>query len=202
MIELNEFEFPAKDFLRIYRWQLGIHSCWVGCYASVIVLCASIVLDVWIILPITMVILGIVYFIQIYFMSRYFAFSKNSIIMFQKRKLSFDDRKYYVTKEDGSEGNGPLSHFLYARVGKDYYLLYINGFNYLPIPKSAFRSEEDRLRFEAEILIPALKKKPSIWKPLVIFLIISAVLIGTGLVLRSTINFDNDNSFETNYFDE
>ncbi|MDR3197709.1 MAG: hypothetical protein LBU34_07550 [Planctomycetaceae bacterium] len=202
MIELNEFEFPAKDFLRICRWQNGIHCCWVWCYVNVILLPLFIASNEWIRCPIAMVITGIVFFIFNYFMSRYYAFSKNFISMFQKRKLSFDDWKYYATTEDGSEGSGPLSHFQYAGVWKDYYLLYIVPSGFVPIPKSAFQSEEDRLRFETEILIPRLKKKPSFWKPVVIFLIISAVLIGTGFVLRSTANFSNDDTFETNYNEE
>ncbi|MDR1268069.1 MAG: hypothetical protein LBK82_00960 [Planctomycetaceae bacterium] len=230
MIELNEFEFSAKDCLRIclYFWRNGITNVWIWCYTSVILLFSAltgnenerrIILrffflnnnedlaltwngNEWIIYLIKIVSLGIALFILNYTMAQYNAFTKNFTNIFQKRKLSFDDQKYYVTTKDESEGSGSLSLFPFARVWKDYYLLYINPFRFVPIPKSAFRSEEDRLRFETEILLPKLKKKPPFWKPFVIFLIFSAILMGTSFVLRSTFDFSNNDIFKTNYIEE
>jgi len=57
---------------------------------------------------------------------------------------------------------------------------------YYPIPFSAFRSEEDRIRFETEILGDKLKTKAIPWKKILVFLLVSAFLIGLALLLRGT----------------
>jgi hypothetical protein len=200
MIELNEFEFPAKDFLRMCRRQQGIKFFLVWAYASVFMYSLAIAEEDWITSSCFSAVMALFLFLVSYFVSRYYAFSKKNLAMFQKRTWSFDEQKYYVITEDGSEGSGPLSTFISADVWNDYYRLYVGTFACFPILKSAFRSEEDRRRFETEILAPILRKKS--WKRYVIFVIISALLLGTGFALRAATSSDEYNEAETNYIEE
>jgi len=60
---------------------------------------------------------------------------------------------------------------------------YVSVPSFIPVPISAFHSENDRIRFESEILGDKLKKQTFPWKSLLIFLLVSACLLGAACML-------------------
>ena len=187
MIELDEFEFPAKDYFRMEFWQRAVRSFWVWAYLTVFFYAVYYgVLQDDVFFPTFMSIWLIVALLAIaYFMGRSNAYSKTNRAVLQKRKMSFGGGKYHIACADGTEGQGPLDHLHMAYILCGYYCLFVSSVNYYAVPLTAFRSEEDRMRFETEILGDKLKKRLFPWKRIVIFLIVSSLMIGLACLLRN-----------------
>jgi hypothetical protein len=150
---------------------------------TVISCAAAIIFDEWIAASIFSVLLALIFLIAAYCTGRYCAYSKENHVLFQKRKMTFGNDMYHIICEDESEGHGPLSHFYKTELFCDYYLLYMSNMTCYPIPVSAFRDEEERTRFETEILGDKLKTKVIPWKGILLFLWLSACLLGTAFML-------------------
>jgi hypothetical protein len=99
---------------------------------------------------------------------------------YQKRKISFDTDKFHIQTDDGSESHILLTHFPKVYRLGNYYCVFLDTASFMPIPVTAFRSEEDRIRFETEIFGDKFKTNSFSWKPLLIFLLVSACLIGSA----------------------
>jgi len=183
MIELDEFSMSRNDYYRlIFRHSLK-KLCWVYAYVAVILTALMIPFGNWgfllIVLMGTLIVYSILFFIQ----CRNTLPSVKETHLFQKRKISFGDDKFHIQCEDGSESHVLLNHVIKADRMGDYYRLFLNKLNFCPILVSAFRSEEDRIRFETEILGVKLKANAVPWKAIFIFLLISACLLGSMYVM-------------------
>ena len=175
MIELDEFSISRDEYFRlVFRPRLKIYYWICACFA-VVFLAMTIAFDDWK-FPVVGFLTGVVAgLITVYIKCRYYLPPAN---YHQKRKLSFDADKFHAQIEDGSESHILLHHIIRADRFGGYYRLFLNRINYYPIPISAFRSEEDRRRFEAEILGDKLKTKTVPWKAILIFVLLSACLLG------------------------
>ena len=187
MIELDEFELPAKDYFRIIFWTQTVSMFWVWAYLTVFLYAGAIVFGNWLFFGINSVLLAMFFLLTAYFTGRYYAYSKDNKIFFQKLKMTFGNGTYHIVSEDGSEGHGPLSHFCKADTFNGYYLLYLSNLTCYHIPVSAFRSEEDRTRFETEILGDKLKTKTTLERKILVFLIISVCLLALASASRSPV---------------
>lgn len=183
-IELDELECPAKDFFRVVFWAQFTDFLWYWAYLTAVLYAAAIIFDDWMFFGIFSVVVAMVFLLTVYFTSRYYAYSKENSVHFQKRKMTFENDKYHVVCEDETETHGPLSHFHKADIFCDYYRLFLSNMAFYPIPVSAFRSDEERLRFETEILGDKLKMQAIPWKKTLIFLLVSTLLLGMAFVLR------------------
>ena len=186
MIELDEFEFKAKECFRLMFWTHAVKALWVWAYLTIFMCAGAIVLGDWMFPVIFSVVLAITFLVSSYFEGRYYAYSKENNAVFQKRRWTFGNSTYHIVCEDGTEAQGPLSHIYKADIWCDCYCIFVSNMMYYPIPFSAFRSEEDRIRFETEILGDKLKTKAIPWKKILVFLLVSAFLIGLALLLRGT----------------
>ena len=184
MIELNEYTVSRGDCFRIAFWQTLKKCYWIFVYASTIFTAIGIIEDDWI-FPLVGI-LGILIIIPI---TCYIAVwkvmpSTKDTHYYQKRKLSFDTDKFHVQLEDGSESHILLNHIIRANRFGNYYLLFLDKVQSYPVPILAFRSEEDRMRFETEILGDKLKAGSIPWKRIIVFLLVSACLFGSAYTLR------------------
>ena len=182
MIELDELECPAKDIFRVVFWAHFMNFLWNWAYLTVVLCAAAIIFDDWIIFGILSVLVAVAFLLTAYCTGRHYAYSKENAVHFQKRKMTFENDKYHIVCEDGTETHGPLSHFHKADIFCGYYRLFLGNMAFYPIPVSAFRSEKERLRFETEILGDKLKKKVVLWKEILHFLLLSALLLGLAFV--------------------
>jgi hypothetical protein len=183
MIELNEFEYSRREHL---KW-LRMFLLWGGIYGLayiVIVWCA------W------RYYIGSAYFLLTFLVAcpffLYFSFlclnmwlflpkRKNSR-WYKKIKMSFDTDKFHMQTEDGSEYHVLLSAIVQVQRYRfsDCYWMVMDDNASMHIPVSAFRSEEDRIRFEKEILGDKLKKVSSCsWWELFIIALITFVVTFT-----------------------
>jgi hypothetical protein len=192
MIELDEFEFSAKDYYRIVFWQLAVHYFRTWAYLTVFLLAIYVVVLDELFFPICVsTVLAVSLLIITYFTARFYAYSKTSNAILQKRKMSFGDGMCNLTCKDGTESRGPLNHFHGASIFYGHYCLFMHGGQYYPIPFAAFRSEEDRTKFETEILGGKLKTKSIPWKQIAVFLLFSVCMFGAAYAFR--VNIDPDN---------
>lgn len=186
MIETNEYEFPAGDYFRMmFRHQLKIYF-WAWSYLSVFLCSLAIFSGEWCFSVSSISAVAIFFLAAAYFRARNFAYSTENRSALQKRTMRFDENMYHLVGEDGTEARGPLEHIHRADIACGYYRLYINKINYYVIPWTAFRSEEDRGRFENEILGDKLKRKSIPWKRMILFLLISTILLGLSICARDT----------------
>ena len=190
MIELKEYDLPVEDYYRLisrparncFFWGLAYGCSVIGSFGAL-----TGDWDVWACgVIIFLVFSAIIYFFWAGYIRR-MAFSPENKAALQKRKFTFGDGTYHILCEDGSESRGPLSHFVRAEIVGDDYLLYLGKFHFYPISRSAFLSEEDRARFETEILGGKMGK-PNYGKKLAIFLVVMAILFGTGFALRGYVS--------------
>ena len=185
MIELDEFAMTRNDYFRlIFRHTLKRY-CWAYAYVAVIFIALMILCDDLTALVVILPGILIAYSILMYAQSRYYLPSAKETHFYQKRKITFEDDKFHFHCEDGSESHVLLSHVVVADCLCGYYRLFLNKINYCAILVSAFRSEEDRLRFETEILGDKLKTKAVPWKAILIFLVVSACLLGAAFAMSS-----------------
>ena len=184
MIELDEFEFPAKDYFWMTFWSVLSWLLYIFAFLTVFLFSWALVSNNWM-LPI--IISALLFGISPFFayLSAYWSVD---CILTLKRKMTFENGFYHIVLEDGSEGKGPLSHFAKASMSRGYYLLYMSNMYVYPIPFTAFRSEEDRVRFETEILGDKLKKETISWKSTFLFLLLSAGLLALAYLLSPLVD--------------
>lgn len=158
MIELNEFAFPAKDCFRLMLQQRAARAFLV--ISVLTAYYAGFTRDVMTCLIFTTVVsVGVGIFVCM--QSCLLVFTKENKALFQKRKIIFDHEMTNITMEDGCESKTPINHIIRADRTKEYYRLYMNRMSYCAVPLTAFRSEEDRKRFETEILGSKFKTRTS-----------------------------------------
>jgi hypothetical protein len=194
MIELNEFEISTVEYMKLFdSMQPRYEECWAYAYILVIVTSLSIFIG-GLAFPLvisfgTFLLLMILlqWLFGKYINNWAYALFLNADHVVQIRKMTFDTDKIHVLSDEGS-----FSH-LFNRIRRatrsgDYYLLFLSSFTknaFIPVPVSAFRSDEDRMQFETEILGSKLKTKTFPWKKPAIFILISACLLGaTSLYSR------------------
>ncbi|MGL4943498.1 MAG: hypothetical protein ACRC46_09945 [Thermoguttaceae bacterium] len=158
-IELDEYAITRSDYAKLI-FRSSVKRCfWVGFCGAMALLALAILSGNWffltITLPILLGVIGVVCTIQCW----YNVPSPKAVHLYQKRKTSFDEDQFHIKAEDGSESHLSLSHIEYADRCWRYYRLFLNKVSYVPIPTSAFRTEDDRRRFETEILAGKLKTK-------------------------------------------
>ena len=184
MIELDEFTIPRNDLFRISFWTSLKRLFWYFAYMTTIFIALGIISDNWIFslagIPTLWIVIPIVHYITVWKAIPPMKETHN----YQKRKLSFDAEKFHMQAEDGSESHILRNHIVrVSRLG-GYYCLFFNKVSCCPVPVSAFRSEEDRMRFETEILGDKLKAGSIPWKRIIVFLLVSACLFGSAYTLR------------------
>jgi len=186
MIELNEFDISYKEYQKLV-------------FRQTLLFCVFPYIALWLFMTIMsnlpsvaslgllIFLLGIAYLVYRMTGHQYGVSPKNTWL-YQKRKISFDADKVHFHAEDGLEAHIPLSHILKIdRSGGYYRLFFLNRFTaYILIPVSAFHSEEDRMRFETEILMK-ISPRATLWKKIGITLLILVCLgyVGWALMLRS-----------------
>ena len=177
MIELNEFELPRKDYLKLIFWNGFPQNFRAFAYLVVFLTALSIVADDWFYLTVFVSVFLIVFSIVHCF--RYWSYSPSvkDSHFYQKRNISFDAEKFHIHTEDGSESHILLSHVpRMDRLG-NYYRLFVNRISFVPIPISAFRCEEDRKRFE-ELFHDKMPSPKALRNQIIIFFLVSALLLG------------------------
>jgi hypothetical protein len=185
MIELDEFEFPRRELIKLFFRQLLWSYCKAFAYVAVFAVALAIFSNVWF-APV--IVSTVVFFFACLITGsvRYFQYvpSAKETQFFQKRKISIDADKLHIQTEDGSEAHALLTHYPKVNRLGNYYCVYVNAASYMPIPVTAFRSEEDRIRFETEIFGDVFKGNSIFWKPILIFLLVSVCLIGSAYSIR------------------
>lgn len=168
MIELNEYDFPSRDYFRLFSREIFRRYVWIGMYVMAIlyalVYFENVAVGEWssgnfIIMTIILLFLLLLLVAYGFGIAAWHAYSKYSRPALQKRRITFDGDMFYINLADGSSSSNRLNHIAFARRSGPYYMLFLNRLAFIPIPGSAFRSEEDRLRFETEILGDKLKKR-------------------------------------------
>ena len=187
MIELDEFAMTRNDFFWLIFRHTLTRFCWAYAYVAVSFIALMILHDdlaaLLVILPGVLIAYSILHFIT----CRYYLPSAKETHCYQKRKISFDADKFHIQCEDGSESHILLSHVVAADRLCGYYRLFLNKINFSPVLVSAFRSEEDRLRFETEILGDKLKTKTVPLKAIFIFLLVTVCLLGTAFAMSQAV---------------
>jgi hypothetical protein len=185
MIELNEFEYPRREYVKMIRPYL-LQGCFWGLAYFVFVLCAwLLVLDGGFFVFTFFIVCPVCLWVSYANLNGwFFASSAKDTHVYQKRKMSFDTDKFHIQEEDGSESHTLLNQILHADRHGNYYRLFLNNYCMLPVPVSAFRSEDDRIRFETEILGDKLKKGLSSWTYWTLVIIFIPIFVGVLYVLR------------------
>ena len=184
MIELDEFKIKGKEYVWLIFW-LGVPYKLVGLAYVTLFLCAcAIVSDRWVFTIGFSVTLVVCVLVSLYCTGREYAYSKENNAVTQKRKMSFGNGIFHILEEDGLEAQVPLSRIYEANIFRGYYWLFTNSTTDYLIPISAFRSEEDRMRFEMEILGDKLKPSAIPWKHLFIILLMFSLLLVFACVWR------------------
>ena len=182
MIETKEFDIPSKFLFGLMFRQLMVIFGWISMYSSVVLFALGIIdgdLQYYMLLVVAMA--G--FFLTFAgFYARTLAFAKENHPITQRRTMKFGDGKYFIDCEDGTQVQAPLTRFHRAKMLCGCYLLYVNQKGYFLVPKTAFRTEEDRKRFETEILGDKLQVASLPWKKVGGLLLFSAIVIGYALL--------------------
>jgi hypothetical protein len=198
-IELNPFEISSGDFFRLIFWLHAKTYCWTFVYASIILSGLAIATKIWIASLVGISTIAVIFTLIVVLNMRYLAFSKETFLIRQKRTIFLDEKNCHIVCEDGSDANIPTTYFISIDVTDKYYRIYLSSNGFLPILKTAFRSEEDRIAFETEFFGMKLQKTMITWKKIVVFLIIGATLLGVGWCIGWAIRYNTIT--ETNYID-
>ena len=168
MIELNEFAIPRREYLKLIAWQtLPLGLMFIALWLSFVAIGIPTFMSL-IILFFYLALIGGIFWSICY----QYGLSPKNTFLYQKRKISFDTDKIHIHVEDGFETHFLLSYILRVdRTGNYYRLFSLNYHFHFLIPVSAFRSEDDRKRFETEI-VQKISPRATLWKWLGICLII------------------------------
>ncbi len=182
MIELREFDFPAGNYYRLVLRRLAVRYGWFFVYGCSVTGALALLAGYVGLLLMWVVITGVLFPLSAFFTAWKFVYAKENAAVLQKRKLTFDPPTFHILCEDGAESRVPLTQISRVETWHGYYLLYITKHNYIPVPMSAFVSEDDRQRFEAEVTAGKWKK-PTFVKHVAIYLLITAALLAAGYSL-------------------
>ena len=184
MIELNEFEIPRNKYrMLILFWQPLKQFCWLFAFLVVIGAAYAIFTGVWF-LFFFMLLCGLFGGLIGLVMGGQQRIPPSPHLYYQKRKIIFDMDKFHIQTEDGSEIRILLNSIIKVDCYGSFYCLFLDKFYYIPVAISAFRSAEDRKRFETDILGKKLKTRKMLWIQIIIFLLFSACLLGLAFEFR------------------
>lgn len=183
MIELKEYSFPADDYFHLMLRSVLKLYMWVFAYAGAFLGFLWLPLGEVVIFIVSMILIGITLFLVAYVGVWWSVDSKENAAVLQKRKMTFDAGMCHYVCEDGTEVKLPLAQIFRVDVLQDYYLLYIMKFGYIPVPRDAFASEDDRPRFEAEV-VRGKTRKSGFVKHVAIYLVITAMLAAAGFAMH------------------
>ncbi len=183
MIELDEFEYPATDYFRYLLWYYMKVSFWLLAYAAVGIFPVNLYWtlvdgewDAFVLVFYFSLVASTLLFLLL--CALHISRSKENRHVWKRRKITFDDQMMNVVCEDGSESHSLWNHIIKARIIGKYFILFLSQQVFYPIPLSAFRSDEDRKKFETEILGPKLLKNRFPWLWLVVFVLVAAAAFG------------------------
>ena len=186
MIELDEFEIPQRDYFRVLFRRRIEKLAWFLAYYTIYWCAYLIVYDDWLTFSICLLFGYTLLYGLIYMSTRKVVFNSGNDTLFQKQKITFEGQMFHAITADGAETRAPVdSRFIRAEKMHDYYLLYFDRYSGSLLPFAAFRSGDDKKRFEMEILGDKLKNRTISKKKIVVFLVISIVVVGLACLLRS-----------------
>lgn len=179
MIELDEFSLPleyyfwglVQRYAKIFLWELAYFAVFIGILwlrARI----GAVVALFW------FAIFASVLFAVTAVRTLLSFYNIKSAKLVQKRKFTFDDKMLHTLCEDGSNSNLGWEHIVKATKTDKCYQLYWNHINYVPVLISAFRSEDDKIRFEKEFLGKKLRKYDFPYVATISFLLYTAVVCG------------------------
>ena len=99
------------------------------------------------------VIFGILYYPLIIFRFYRWVYSKSNANYFIKSQLTIEDSFLHFKDVDGNESKINIDSFVKVSQTEKEYLLYVTQNNFSYIPKSAFKTDEDRNHFEKIVKI-------------------------------------------------
>ena len=175
-ITTNEFSLTPKTYLRIIfrRWIWGLWSVflWFGFVTFYL-----IAYDDWG-GAVFYLILAVSLAVFLYCYGRYLTHHKSNKVIMKNRFATFEKNKIRIVETD-SESVGVFKNEEIYRVEtlKDCYLLYVTWIQFFYLPKSAFRDENDRARFEKEILPQFQPLKRTLWKGIFLFLALAVAFL-------------------------
>lgn len=179
MLELNEFAFPSRDYYRLTLRRTATRFAWFFLYGCSAAGCLGLMGGDMFILLLWVIGAGVIFSLATFLIAWRFVYAKENATIFQKRNVTFDSGFCHYMLEDGTESRFPLNTISFIEAWDDYYLLYLTKHTYMPVLRAAFRSDDDRQRFEAEV-VAGKAKQPNVAKDIVIYLLITATLLAAG----------------------
>lgn len=179
MIELNEFAFLADDYYRLTLRRIATRFAWFFLYGCSAAGCLGLMGGDMFILLLWAIGAGVIFSLATLLIAWRFVYAKENATIFQKRNVTFDSGFCHYMLEDGTESRFPLNTITQVEVGGDYYLMYLTKHTYMPVLRAAFRSDDDRRWFEAEV-VAGKAKQPNVVKAIVIYLLITTALLAAG----------------------
>lgn len=79
--------------------------------------------------------------------------SKDNKLFLLERFFEIDENKFIVFLGDGTESTIKIEHFIRVVELKNIFLLYISKNQFIFIPKGSFKSNQDRVWFEQNIIL-------------------------------------------------
>jgi len=185
-ITTNEFSLTPKTYLRIilrrWIWSLWGVFLWLGFmsfYLFALAVMHSRVCDGITVFLVFFPMLAALFFaLFLYCYGRYWTHHKSNKVVMRNCSATFEKNKIRIVETD-SESVGVFKNEEIYRVEtlKDCYLLYVTWIQFFYLPKSAFRDENDRARFEKEILPQFQPLKRTLWKGIFLFLALAVAFL-------------------------
>ncbi|MGL6194999.1 MAG: YcxB family protein [Thermoguttaceae bacterium] len=198
MIELNEHAMPKGDMFRVIfgamLWRATkiaflVIVALAGMFSYNEEMSASILFTLSLLSFILMLVVVYSILVVQFIM---FLLSKHANTIQRKRQFSFDSEMMHILLEDGSNSSTKLDHIVASKRSGNYYKLFLNNYQFVPIPVDAFRSQEDREKFETEILGKTFTKNTLFSKKTLVFLALIVLFFvlgrGIGYIVDSIIN--------------
>ncbi len=188
MIETLEFDVPQKILFRMMFWRLIRYFTWSILYGGIVLLAIglghddswlqSIGATIFLLVP-----LAVFFGVLAYFHARKYAYSKKPPFIWQKRTMKFGEGSYFLDCEDGTKGQGPLANIIRVDIADGFYRLHLGSGGHFLVQQSTFQSEEDRKRFETEIIGAKMRVRQWPWKHIAFFIVFSVLVIGLALCM-------------------
>jgi hypothetical protein len=192
MIELDEFDIPHREHAKlVFRQALMSGILPLACLVAYMI--SLTIVGMWVLSLFTL--FGTIVAVCLICITLYHAhaLSQKHAHLYQKRNISFDADKFHIHAADGSEVHVLLNHILRAdRFGDYYRLFFLNAGTCFFIPVSSFRSEEDRVRFETEILGSKMKVSHRInfWYNVCMLLFVCLFGFTLALIMASSYGYN------------
>ena len=152
MIETSRFSLTKKDFFQLLLHRYLKKRWWLLLWIIVLAILVNIMEDDFDSFTLFITVFAVIYPLLLFWKLSQYTNSKDNKLFYLERYAHISTEEIVVFLDDDTSSTMKLGHFIKTERIKNYHLLFLAKDNFIFIPEVAFKTNQDKIWFENEIL--------------------------------------------------